>query len=47
MTGEELYAIYAEAMAGLGVGMDEFEDLEVDDRIAWETVARKVQEVPD
>lgn len=42
MTGEELYKRYFDAMHDQGVGLDDFDELEAQDREAWERLAVSV-----
>lgn len=43
MTGPDLYAMYADAMADEGVGVDGWNGLDELDQAAWTALARKVR----
>lgn len=42
MDGIELYILYVEAMLEQGVGVDEWSELEEQDRAAWSAIAAAV-----
>lgn len=42
MTGQELYEKYAKLMDDQGVGVDSFDELEIQDKNAWEALSNLV-----
>lgn len=43
MNGEALYGLYRKALRDQDVLTDDFEELEEDDRVAWNRVAEQVR----
>lgn len=42
MNGSTLYRLYQRALADRGIGIDAWEDIDAEDREAWEDVAEQV-----
>lgn len=43
-TGKELYEIYADENLNLGIGVDGWENLDLDDQTVWDSFAQNLLE---